>query len=80
MPEGYSTTRKKVNMLDPRRLVSQFEYGNKGEWFHYNEELHGSYSSPSIVMVIKARRMRWAGNVARMGEVRGACNILVGGP
>jgi hypothetical protein len=38
------------------------------------------YSSPSIVRVIKARRMRWAGNVARMGEVRGAYNIFVGRP
>jgi hypothetical protein len=38
----------------------------------HNEELHGLYSSPSIVRVIKARRMRWAGHVARMGEVRGA--------
>jgi hypothetical protein len=45
----------------------------------HNEELHGLYSSPSIVSVIKARRMRWAGHVARMGEVRGAYNILVGG-
>jgi hypothetical protein len=44
----------------------------------HNEELHGLYSSPSIVRVIKARRMRGAGNVARMGEVRGACKILVG--
>jgi hypothetical protein len=44
----------------------------------HNEELHGLYSSPSIVRVIKARRMRWAGHVARMGEVRGAYNILVG--
>jgi hypothetical protein len=44
------------------------------------EELHGLYSSPSIVRVIKARRMRWAGHVARMGEVRGANNILVGKP
>jgi hypothetical protein len=44
----------------------------------HNEELHGLYSSPSIVRVIKARRMRWAGHVARMGEVRGASNILVG--
>jgi hypothetical protein len=33
-----------------------------------------------IVSVIKARRMRWAGHVARMGEVRGAYNILVGRP
>jgi hypothetical protein len=48
-----------------------------GGWLH-NEELHGLYSSPSIVRVIKARRMRWAGHVARMGEVRSAYNILVG--
>jgi hypothetical protein len=34
----------------------------------HNEELHGLYSSPSIVRVIKARRMRWAGHVARMGD------------
>jgi hypothetical protein len=33
----------------------------------HNEELHGLYSSPSIVRVIKARRMRWAGHVARIG-------------
>jgi hypothetical protein len=46
----------------------------------HNEELHGLYSSPSIVRVIKARRMRWAGHVERMGEVRGAYNILVGKP
>jgi hypothetical protein len=45
----------------------------------HNEELHGLYSSPNIVRVIKARRMRWAGHVARMGEVRGAY-ILVGKP
>jgi hypothetical protein len=46
----------------------------------YNEELHGLHSSPSIIRVTKARRMRWAGHVACMGEVRGACNILVGRP
>jgi hypothetical protein len=45
-----------------------------------NEELHGFYSSPSIIRVIKARRMRWAGQVVRMGDVRGAYNILVGRP
>jgi hypothetical protein len=43
----------------------------------HNEELHGLYSSPSIVRVIKARRMIWTEHVARMGEVRGAHNILV---
>jgi hypothetical protein len=41
----------------------------------HNEELHGLYSSPSIIRVIKARRMRWAGHVV---EVRSAYNILVG--
>jgi hypothetical protein len=46
----------------------------------HNVELHGLYSSPSIIRVIKARRTRWAGHVACMGEVRGACNILVGRP
>jgi hypothetical protein len=46
----------------------------------HDEELHGLYSSPSIVRVLKARRMRWAGHVAHMGEVRGAYNILVGRP
>jgi hypothetical protein len=52
-----------------------------GGWRNlHNEELHGLYCSPSIIRVIKARRMRWAGHVARMGEVRGAYNILVGRP
>ena len=39
------------------------------EWIKlHNEELNDLYSSPSIVQVIKSRRMRWAGHVARMGE------------
>jgi hypothetical protein len=46
----------------------------------HNEELYGLYTSPSIISVIKARRMRWAGHVARIGEVRGAYNISVGRP
>jgi hypothetical protein len=47
----------------------------------HNEELHDLYSSPSIVRVIKSRRMRWTGHVARMGEeVRGAYNILAARP
>jgi hypothetical protein len=45
----------------------------------HEEELRGLYSSPSIIRVIKARRMRWAGHVVCMGEVRGAY-ILVGRP
>jgi hypothetical protein len=38
----------------------------------HNEELHDLYSSPSIFKIIKSRRMRWAGHVARMGK-RGTC-------
>jgi hypothetical protein len=43
----------------------------------HNEELHNLYSSPSIIRMIKTRRMRWAGDVARMGEKRNACRPLV---
>jgi hypothetical protein len=53
-------------------------YRREIQSLQHNEELHGLYSSPSIVRVIKARRVRWAGHVARMVEVRGAYNILVG--
>jgi hypothetical protein len=50
-----------------------------GEWRKlHNEELHNLYSSPDITRMIKSRRMRWAGNVARMGETRNAYRILVG--
>jgi hypothetical protein len=50
-----------------------------GEWRKlHNEELHDLYSSPSIIRLIKSRRMRWAGHVARMGEKRNAYRLLVG--
>jgi transcription termination factor 2 len=44
----------------------------------HNEELHNLYSSPNIIRMIKSRRMRWAGHVARMGETRNVYRILVG--
>jgi hypothetical protein len=52
-----------------------------GSWrkFH-NDELHSLYSSPNIVRMIKSRRMRWVGHVARMGEGRGVYRVLVGKP
>jgi hypothetical protein len=46
----------------------------------HSDELHGLYSSPSIIRAIKARRMRWAEHVARMVEARGAYNMLIGKP
>ena len=52
-----------------------------GEWRRlHNEELNDLHSSPNIVRVIKSRRMRWAGHVARMCEGRGVYRVLVGKP
>jgi hypothetical protein len=45
-----------------------------------NDELHSLFSSPNIVRVIRSRRMRWTGHVARMGEGRGVYRVLVGRP
>jgi hypothetical protein len=52
-----------------------------GSWRKWhNDEPHNLYSSPNIVGVIKLRRMRWVGHVARMGEGRGVYRVLVGRP
>jgi hypothetical protein len=52
-----------------------------GEWRTlHNEELRNLYSLPSIIRIIKSRRMRWAGHVARMVEKRKAYRLLVGKP
>jgi hypothetical protein len=49
-----------------------------GSWRKlHNDELHSLYSSPNVVRVIKSRRMRWAGHVARIGEGRGVYRVLV---
>jgi hypothetical protein len=51
------------------------------EWRKWhNEELRDLYSSPSIIRIIKSRRMRWAGHVAQIGEKRNAYRLLVGKP
>jgi hypothetical protein len=46
----------------------------------HNDELHSLYSSPNIVRVIKSRRMRRVGHVARMGEGKGVYRVLVWRP
>jgi hypothetical protein len=43
----------------------------------HNEELRDLYSSPSIIRIIRSRRMRWAGHVARMGEKRNSYRLFV---
>jgi hypothetical protein len=64
-----------------RRILGPKRDKVTGEWRRlHNGELNDLYSSPNIVRVIKSRRMRWAGHVARMGERRGTYKILVGRP
>jgi hypothetical protein len=46
----------------------------------HKKELHDLYSSPSIIRIIKSRRMRWVGHVARMGEKRNAYRLFMGKP
>jgi hypothetical protein len=46
----------------------------------HNKELRDLYSSPSIIRIIKSRRMRWAGHVARIGKKRNAYRLLLGKP
>ena len=66
-----------TGVLRPYYLV----LGGTGEWRRlHNEELNDLYCSPNIVRVIKTRRMRWAGHVARMSEERGVYRVLVGKP
>jgi hypothetical protein len=52
-----------------------------GDWRKlHNEELHNLHSSPNIIRMMKSRRMRWAGHVARIGETRNAYRRLVEKP
>jgi hypothetical protein len=62
-----------------RRIFEPKRVEATGEWRKlHNEELNDLYSLPNIVRVVKSRRMRWAGNVVRMGEERGVHRVLVG--
>jgi len=64
-----------------RRIFGPIRDEVTGEWRRlHNKELNDLYCSPNIVRVIKSRRMRWVGHVARMGEERGVYRVLVGKP
>jgi hypothetical protein len=62
-----------------RRLFGPKRDEVTGEWRKlHNEELHDLYSSPTSIRIMKAKRMRWAGHVARMGEKRNTYRLLLG--
>jgi hypothetical protein len=64
-----------------RRIFGSKRDEVTGEWRRlHNEEINDLYSSPNIIWIIKLRRMRWAGHVARMGEKRGAYRFWWGVP
>ena len=64
-----------------RRIFGPKRDGVTGELRKlHNEELNDLYSSPNVLRVIKSRRMRWAGHVARMEEGRDVHKVLVGKP
>ena len=79
------TLRKEYRLRGFKNRVLRMIFGPKrdditGEWRRLrNEELYALYTLPNI-RVIKSRRLRWAGHVARMGERRGAYKVLVGKP
>jgi hypothetical protein len=64
-----------------RRIFRPKRDGVTGGWRKLqNEELHNLYSLPSIIRIIKSRRTRWAGHVARIGEKKKVYKLFVGKP
>ena len=85
MKLGRSHCGRKVVRLFENRVLGMI-FGPRrdevtGKWRRlHNEELYALYSSPNIIRVIKSRRLRWAGHVARMGEMWVVYRALVGKP
>jgi hypothetical protein len=64
-----------------RRIFGPKRDGVTGGWRKlHNEEVHTLYSSPSIIRIIKSKRMKGADHVERMGEKRNVYRVLVGNP
>jgi hypothetical protein len=80
------TLREENRLRDFESRVLRRIFGSKrdevsGEWRRlHNEEFYAVCSSPNIIRGIKSKRLRWAGHVARMGERRYACRVLVEKP
>ena len=81
----YLALREECRIRILKNRILRRIFGSKrdenAEWRrHHNEELHSLYSSPNIVRVIKSRRLRWAGHLARMEEDGCVLKILRGKP
>jgi hypothetical protein len=64
-----------------RRIFGSKRDEVTGEWRNmHNEELRDLCSFASIIRIMKSRRMRWVGHIARMGEKKKVCRLLVGKP
>jgi hypothetical protein len=73
------TLREEHKLRVLRRIFGPKRNGVTGGWRKlHNLELHNLYSSPSIIRIIKSRRMSWAGHMARMGEKKNVYRLLVG--
>jgi hypothetical protein len=64
-----------------KRIFRPKRDGVTGGWRKlHNEELHNLYSSPRIIRIIKSRRLRWVGQLSRIGEKRNVYRLFVGKP
>jgi hypothetical protein len=83
---GLITLREEYRLRVFENRVLRRTFGHKrdevtGQWRKlHSGKVHNLYLSPDIIRQIKSRRMRWAGHVARMGEVRNVYRVLVGKP